>query len=175
MKLPIAILTSLILAPCCPAATIEFQSQVVGYFDTTVSQGISRVSVKMSGLDSFPTLGDVISFDPPEEFVGDTLSFDLDGRHQEYHIRECNRTNAVLVSTRPFHPETINLYGIPHLDSFLIRHVRANPVTIKLTGEVASAYARKTGLYSKKSESPISAFYISPLDNKPRNLSDRAR
>ena len=175
MKLPIAVLASLILAPCCPAAVIEFQSQVVGYFDSTVSQGVSRVSVRMSGLDMFPTLGDVISFDPPEEVVGDTLSFDLDGRHQEYLIRECKGTNAVLVSTKTLHPETINLHGIPHLDSFLIRHVSANPVTVKLNGEVSSEYARKTGLYQKKSESPISAIYISPLDNKPRKLSDRTR
>ena len=175
MKLQILFPISLFLAHFCPAATIEFQSQVVGYFNSTVSQGVSRITVKISGLDCFPTLGDVLSFEPPEEVIGDTISFDLDGRLQEYVIRECNRTNAVLVSTRHLQPERVNLYGIPHLDSFLIRHISTKPATVKLNGAVASAYARKTGLYSPKSESPISAFYISPLYNKPRNLSDRTR
>ena len=104
-----------------------------------------------------------------------SISIHLDGRYQEYVIQECNRTNAVLVSTRPLHPERINLYGIPHLDSFLIRHISTKPATVKLNGAVASTYARETGLYSQKSESAISAFYICPLDNKPRNLSDRTR
>ena len=175
MKLQIIFPISLLLAHFCPAAAIEFQPQVVGFFNSTVSQGVSRITVRMSGLDCFPTLGDVLSFEPPEEVIGDSISFDLDGRHQEYVIQECNRTNAVLVSTRPLHPERINLYGIPHLDSFLIRHISTKPATVKLNGAVASTYARETGLYSQKSESAISAFYISPLDNKPRNLSDRTR
>lgn len=82
------------------------ESQVVGYHTSAISQGVSRLNIKADSLGDFPTLGDVVKFDPPQAIIGDVISFDLDGTRQHYRIDSYDGSNAV--------PRTKGLFSARH-------------------------------------------------------------
>ena len=146
------------------------QSQVVGYYTSSISQGVSRLSIKADSFDVFPTLGDVVKFDPPHAIVGDVISFDLDGMRQHYRIESYDGTNAVLTTNKDPLPKRISFYGIPLLDSYEIQHNNVTVVKATSSGEVSPDYARETGLKKPARSYGIKVEYISPNDNKQRPL-----
>ncbi len=131
-----AIFTTLLSCATLSARTIkQLPGHIVGYQNSTISQGLSRVSISMDAIHIFPTLGDVVHFYPPQSVVGDSVSFHLDGIRQEYTITSFDGTNYVLTATKRGYPDNIDLHGIPLLKSFDIVHKSAKNTEISSSGE----------------------------------------
>ena len=170
MKLPLTAL--LPFSACCLFGydVHHSESQVVGYHTSVISQGISRLNIIVDSFDVFPTLGDVVKFEPPEAIVGDTISFHLDGMRQSYRIKSYDGTNAVLRTDKDPFPKRITLNGIPLLDSYDIQHNSQTAVSVTAVGGVSPSYARETGSKAPPRSYSINVEYISPIDNKQRPL-----
>lgn len=143
---------------------------IVGYQTSCISQGISRLNIKFRSIDPFPTLGDVIRFDPPAAVVGDTISFMLDGTRQCYRINSYDGTNSVLTTGSTSLPNNISFEGIPLLNSYEIKHNNQEIVHVVTCGSVSSDHAREAGLKQNKHQLNIEVEYISPSDNSPHPL-----
>ena len=147
-------------------------SNVVGVHWSCISQGVSRITIITDSLDAFPTLGDVVTFQPADAVVGDEISFLLDGMQQTYRFASYDGTNAVLTTNRDPLPKRITMNGIPLLDTYKFNHRNNQVVTIQSSGGVSPRYARQTGLKKAAPSYGIKVEYESSNDNKKHPLGE---
>lgn len=146
---------------------------IVGFHNVSISQGVSRIKINADSLDVFPTLGDIVAFNPSEAIVGDEITFLLDGTRQTYQFVSYDGTNAVLTTCRNSLPKPITLNGIPLLDSYEFNHKNEQTVSIISAGGISSRYAREVGLKSPPPPNGITVEYVSSNDNKSHPLKER--
>lgn len=171
MKKQFAILCAFVsLTSLATPRKIIITSHIVGSEGYCISQGVSRVTVRFEGLHAFPTLGDVIRFDEPSAIIGDILSFQIDGRQEDYRVTQYNGTNSSMVLTGKRQTPPISFNGIELPSSFTIQHFQSNAVYVTSAGTPTLNHSQ-----DRESPSPpsIQVDYISPLDNKPRSISAR--
>lgn len=167
-----------ILVTCAICATVrlfaidvhQYESNVVGYHSSCISQGISSITINSDSLNIFPTLGDVVKFHPCDAIVGDEISFLLDGLWQTYCFASYDGTNAVLTTNRDPLPKRITLNGIPLLDTYKFNHKNSQVVSVETSGGIAPRYARATGLKKAPPSYGITVKYESSTDNMKHPL-----
>ena len=145
-------------------------SNIVCFHYSCISQGVSRLTINADSLDIFPTLGDVVSFEPPEAIIGDEIMFLLDGAWQTYQFETYDGTNAVLTTNRDPLPKRITLNGIPLLDFYKFNHKNSQVVSVKSSGSISPRYARETGFKTAPPSYGISVEYESSNDNMRHQL-----
>ena len=148
----------------------QYLSNVVGFQTSSISQGVSRITINADALDIFPTLGDVVKFYPADAIIGDEISFLLDGTWQTYRFASYDGTNAVLTTNRDPLPKRITLNGIPLLDSYEFNHKNKQLVSVQSSGGVSPRYARQTGLRRAAPSYGIKVEYVSSNDDKKHPL-----
>lgn len=138
-------------------------SNVVGYETQTLpTNALVRISPNFAPLVTFPTMKDVLRFDPPESFVGCKLVVDLDGKHWEYNVlsyiadESDYKLSALLNGCR----YNSALDGIPALKSFCIQTKRTAPLRISTAGQIAGKYAK---VVYGTSAAPPSAYPSKPF------------
>lgn len=153
------------------ASTIQRGQSVVGCRWQDLRRGSARIVVDMEPLCLFPTLAKVIQFSPPEGILGDSIEFDLDGRHQRYTVVAFTNGVHVLRSSQKGVPRETTFEGIPLLPVFLFHHQSTNSVHVNICGEaVAGEKVGGGGARGGGEGRGILIRYVSPADGQLRTL-----
>lgn len=162
-------------------------SNVVGYENQILpTNALVRITPNFTPLMTFPTMKDVLRFDPPESFVGCKLVADFDNKHWEYEVLSYapDESDYKLTALRDGCRYNSALDGIPALKSFCIRTKKSAPLKITTAGQVSGRYAETAyGTGTPTTPPPVKPFKIEiqakdgkswlPLEAKPSGLSVR--
>lgn len=142
----IAILVSMLLGQ---------DDYTVGYNTKNLQEGENRIEINFRTVKRpFPTLGDVLEFCPPENLVGDEVTFRLDGKIQRYAVARLEGTNHVLKVKSDGLPAESSFHSIPWLPMIWITHKSNKPLGITVKGTVAGEYARIERRASREANRP---------------------
>ncbi len=147
----------------------EVQSHMVGLHCLPITPGVNRIHLQFDAIKMFPTLADMISLGPTNNFIGDEISFYLDGCRQIYRIVSVGTNGTYkLTTTQRNLPSPITLAGIPSMEWFTIRHNNTNELSLNISGAVPTLTLEKLGYFSKKAKDPkVEILRETEAGNKP--------
>lgn len=160
-------------------------SNVVGYENQTLpTNALVRITPNFDPLGTFPTMKDVLRFNPPEAFVGCQLIVDFDGKHWVYDVLSymTDESDYKLSALRKGCRYNSALDGIPAQKSFCIRTMKTTPLCISTDGQISGKYAKTVyGAVTSRTTYPSKPFKLEikskdgkrwlPLEVEPTGLS----